>query len=119
MKKDKGTLLKLKNELASMLNQVLPGYIRLVDVLARSKYNMGAVELLLESPSKLFYLLKEYYGDEISAEYAFYEVFLRPLAQLLGYRINEYEFMEMIKAGKDREALMKIIKLYISVHREA
>lgn len=117
MESKSSVLSKIKNELSTMIVQILPGYIKLIDVMAKSKYGMRIIDLFFESPSKIYELLKEYYGDEMGATMAFYEIFLRPLSRILKYRIDEYEMLNYIRTGRDKEFLEKIIKLYISAQR--
>lgn len=112
---DKGKqrlLLMLKNDFSILVAQLLPGYLRIIDAIVRAKYGMRAIDLLFDNPSKLYEALKEYYGDEASAEIAFFEVFLRPLVRLLGYKVTEHELLQKIKRGEDREVVLKILSLY-------
>ncbi len=114
---DKGkrrTLIMLKNDFSVLIAQLLPGYLRLIDAIIRAKYGVRAIDLLFDNPSKLYNALKEYYGDEASAEMAFFEVFLRPLVRLLGYKVTEHELLQKIKNGEDKEVVLKILSLYSS-----
>lgn len=106
-------LLALKNEFSTLLAQILPGYLRIVDAMVREKYGVRAIDLLFNNPSKLYESLKEHYGDEVSAEMVLFEVFLRPLARLLGYRITEHELLQEIRSGKDKEVVLKILNTYL------
>jgi len=110
----KRALFRLKHELTIKLMSVLPGYIRVIDNIARTCYDSSIIELLLSKPSKLYSILIEYYGDEMSADLVFHEVFLRPLAKLLKHRIAEHELLTLIKKGEDGEALATILKIFLS-----
>lgn len=110
---DERILLEFKNDLITMISQMLPGYISLLNTILRKKgYGSHVVDLVIEDPLKVIELLKTIYNDEVYAENVFYEVFIRSIARITGYRISEEEIYNAIKNGRGRDVMMKVIDVY-------
>ncbi len=52
--------------LRDTLSKRMPGYLEMLNSMARSRYGLEVVDLMLTSPCKLYELLREHYGVEVA-----------------------------------------------------
>lgn len=97
-------LREVKKHISEYISRRFPGYIIMLNELVNSRYGMNAVDTLLETPSRLYAVILEYYeGDEESAKLALRYTFLRPLAAYLGNPLLEDVLLDIIAKGLDEE----------------
>ena len=106
------TLESLKRYVKHYVSNIIPGYITILNVFVKKRSGKDLIDLLFDSPSQLYALLKEYYSlCEESADTAM-RLFLRAIAIALNAVGIEDELLKLAKSGKDDEFL-KIINSYI------
>ncbi len=64
--------------LKHIFDQLIPGYLEVLNAISRNRYGLDVVDLMLTSPCKLYELLREHYGSEAVADFMM-KIFLRSL----------------------------------------
>lgn len=97
---------QLKNFVHQYINSKAPGMYQLLDLLAKTRYHVGCLDLLFSSPSRLYMLILGYYhGDTKVADIVFQILFINPIALYLRRQNIISILMEFVKLGKDKEFL--------------
>ena len=75
---------EILSHIKQYISEKTPGYLHLLDIIARRKTGKSTIELLLENPAALYEVLEEYYGDKSTVIFILSSMFLKPLAIKLG-----------------------------------
>lgn len=100
--------------LRDYISKNVPGMAQLLNMLCTSKYRVSCLDLFRSSPSRLYYLILEYYrSDYPTADYVFTLLFLNPIARLTGSFELLRALLDYAKTGRDRDFVELLLK-YIS-----
>jgi len=103
-------LKELKLYVKRYLDSQVPGYIVSLDTISIRRTGKKIIDLLFESPSTLYQILKSYYNSEVTADFAMLNLFLRPIAIRLESIGLEEQLLTLTKQGKDEDFLSLILK---------
>ena len=87
------------------IDSQVPGYIASIDNVFLKETGKRVIDLLFEEPSKVYQVLRKYYGSEVTADFATLNLFLKPLAIKIGRIGIEEQLLVLMKQGKDKEFL--------------
>ena len=96
---------ELKLYIKRYVDSQVPGYIASIDNVFLKETGRRVIDLLFEEHSKVYQVLKKYYGSEVTADFAVLNLFLKPIAVRIGRVGIEEQFLILVKQGKDREFL--------------
>ncbi len=101
---------ELKLYVKRYIDSQVPGYIASIDMISIRETGKRVIDLLFESPSKMYQVLKSYYGSELTTDFAMLNLFLKPIAIKLGSVGLEEQLLILAKQGRDEEFLRLILK---------
>ncbi len=101
---------ELKLYVKRYIDSQVPGYIASIDMISIRETGKKIIDLLFESPSKMYQILKSYYGSELTTDFAMLNLFLKPIAIKLECVGLEEQLLILAKQGKDEEFLRLILK---------
>ncbi len=101
---------ELKLYVKRYIDTQVPGYIASIDMISIRETGKKIIDLLFESPSKAYQILKSYYGSELTADFAMLNLFLKPIAIKLESVGMEEQLLVLAKQGKDGEFLELIFR---------
>lgn len=105
MKELDNVINELKLYIKRYIDSQVPGYVASIDNVFLKETGRRVMDLLFEEPSRVYQILRKYYGSEVTADFAVLNLFLKPIAVRIGRLGVEEQLLVLMKQGKDREFL--------------
>jgi len=92
----------LKRCLLNQIRSKVPGIYSILELTCLKNYGKGLLDLLFESPSRLYLTLMKYYGSADSANYAVTIILVNPIAECVGVKVLREELLKYLVNLDDR-----------------
>ncbi|MCS7111037.1 MAG: hypothetical protein N3D82_01300 [Ignisphaera sp.] len=99
---------ELKQRIRRYIRAVVPGYLELLNIYSMRIYGKDVLDLFFNSPSSVYDILTQHYGDSFTVDFAISRLFLRPISLEVNNVLLEEQLLELIKKRRDSEVI-KII----------